>query len=81
MSFVLKGRSAPNRGKPMSQDQKNKISETKRLSPSKRKHSEETKRKMSIARIGKSIAHKGKPWSEKRRNAATLRQFPGGLVQ
>lgn len=46
-----------------------------------RKHSEETKQKMSVAHKGKPAPTKGKPWSKKRRNAATLRQFPGGLTQ
>jgi hypothetical protein len=36
-------------------------------------HSVETKAKMSAARIGKSVSHKGKPWSAARRAAHTAR--------
>lgn len=39
------------------------------------KHSEETRAKMSAARVGKSVAHKGKPWSEARRAAQEKRSL------
>ena len=56
-----KGKQSPNKGKPMSEEQKRKISE------SKKNISDETRKKMSESHKGKPAPNKGKPMSEEQK--------------
>ena len=60
MSISRKGKPSPNKGVPMSEEQKKKLSESHKG----KLHSEETKKKMSISRKGRTSPNKGKTMSE-----------------
>ena len=59
-----KGRTSPNKGKPMSEEQKKKLSEINKG----KHHSEETKRKLSEVNIGEKNPFCGKHHSEESKN-------------
>ena len=60
ISEAMKGKPSHNKGKPMSEEQKKKMSESQKG----KHHSEETKKKMSISRKGRTSPNKGKTMSE-----------------
>ena len=60
ISDAMKGKPSHNKGKPMSEEQKKKMSESQKG----KHHSEETKKKMSISRKGRTSPNKGKMMSE-----------------